>query len=112
MASTAYADEVKRVRSLGVEPSDIARATGAEIGTVSSWVRATRSPGSPFRERLLALISVVDRLALSMDPRYVPLWLNKPLPALDDETPLAAIASGGYKDVSRLVAQLENDSFS
>jgi len=33
--ATAYADEVKRVRSLGVEAGDIAEATGAEIGTVS-----------------------------------------------------------------------------
>jgi hypothetical protein len=47
-----------------------------------------------------------------MNPSYVPLWLNKPLPELDDETPIAALGQGRYKDVSRIVAELENDSFS
>jgi hypothetical protein len=112
MHSTVYAEEVKRVRALGVDTSDIARATGAEPATVTSWARATRTPTPPFRDRLLELISLVDRLSSTMDAKYVPLWLNKPLPALDDERPLAAIAKGRYKDVSKLVAELENDSFS
>ncbi len=47
-----------------------------------------------------------------MDQDYVPLWLNKPLPALGDERPLVALGKGRYRDVSRLVAELENDSFS
>ena len=110
--ATAYEDEVKRVRSLGVEAGDIAEATGAEIGTVSSWARAKRQPSAEFRTRLLELIAVVDRLSGAMDPAYVPLWLNKPLPALGDETPVAALGQGRYKEVSRLVAELENDSFS
>jgi transcriptional regulator with XRE-family HTH domain len=110
-AATAYADEVKRVRALGVETADIARATGAASGTVSSWVRSKRRPSGQFRTRLLDLIAVVDRLARTMDERYVPLWLNKPLPALGDERPLIALGQGRYKEVSKLVAELENDSF-
>ena len=43
-AATAYADELKRVRAIGVETGDIARATGAERGTVTSWARAARRP--------------------------------------------------------------------
>ena len=109
---TAYADEVKRVRSLGVEAGDIAEATGAEVGTVASWARARRQPSAAFRARLLELIALVDRLSGAMNPAYVPLWLNKPLPALGDETPVAALGEGRYKEVSRLVAELENDSFS
>lgn len=112
MHSTAYAEEVKRVRALGIDAGDIARATGAEIATVTSWARATRTPSASFRDRLLELIALVDRLSSTMDARYVPLWLNKPLPALDDERPLTAISHGRYKDVSSLVAELENDSFS
>ena len=110
--ATAYADEVKRVKALGLEASDIAEATGAEIGTVSSWARARRQPSASYRARLLELIALVDRLSGAMDPAYVPLWLNKPLPALGDETPVVALGQGRYREVSRLVAELENDSFS
>jgi hypothetical protein len=110
--ATAYADEVKRVRSLGVDAVDIAQATGAGVGTVSSWARATRQPSATFRARLLELIALVDRLSGTMRAEYVPLWLNKPLPALGDETPVIALGQGRYKEVSRLVAELENDAFS
>lgn len=110
--ATAYADEVKRVKSLGVDTGDIARATGAEIGTVTSWARAKRQPSAAFRDRLLDLIAIVDRLSRTMDQKYIPLWLNKPLPALGDERPLVALGDGRYKEVSRLVAELENDSYS
>ena len=109
---SAYADEVKRVRSLGIETGDIATATGAEVGTVTSWARATRRPSAEFRTRLLELIAIVDRLSRTMGAEYIPLWLNKPLLALGDERPLTALGKGRYKDVSRLVAELENDSFS
>jgi transcriptional regulator with XRE-family HTH domain len=111
-AATAYAEEVKRVRSLGVDARDIAQATGAGVGTVTSWARATRQPSDQYRDRLLELIAIVDRLALTMDERFVPLWLNKPVLALGDERPLVALRKGRYRDVSRLVAELENDSFS
>jgi hypothetical protein len=47
-----------------------------------------------------------------MDEDYIPLWLQKPLPALGDDAPLDALGRGRYRDVSRLVAELENDSFS
>lgn len=110
--NTAYAEEVRRVRSLGVETSDIAQATGAATGTVTSWARSQRQPSAEFRIRLMDLIAIVDRLSRTMDERYVPLWLNKPLPALGDERPLSALGKGRYKDVSKLVAELENDSFS
>jgi transcriptional regulator with XRE-family HTH domain len=111
-AIATYSSEIKRVRSLGIEPADIARVTGAARATVSSWIRATRRPGAVHRERLLQLVAVVDRLSRVMDEDYIALWLQKPLPALDDESPLDALGDGRYKQVSRLVAELENDSFS
>ncbi len=110
--TTAFAKEVKRVKALGVETGDIAEATGAGVGTVSSWARATRQPSATYRARLAQLIALVDRLSGTMSPEYIPVWLIKPLPALGDESPVAALGQGRYKEVSRLVAELENDSFS
>jgi transcriptional regulator with XRE-family HTH domain len=111
-AVATYANEIKRVRSLGIEPADIARVTGAARATVSSWIRATRRPGAVHRQRLLELVAVVDRLDRVMNEDYIAIWLQKPSAALDDRSPLDALGDGRYRDVSRLVAELENDSFS
>src|SRR5688500_6447297 len=110
-AMSSYANEIKRVRGLGIEPADIARVTGAARATVSSWIRATRRPGAAHRQRLLELVAIADRLSDVMDDEYVGIWLQKPLPALDDERPLDALSVGRYREVSRIVAELENDSF-
>jgi uncharacterized protein (DUF2384 family) len=111
-AMTAFANEVKRVRKLGVATGDIAVATGSQPATVNAWARAARTPSGEKRERLLELVAIVDRLERVMRPAYVPLWLLKPVPALDDRRPLELLAKGRYRDVSRVVAELENDSFS
>ncbi|MEP7159404.1 MAG: hypothetical protein ABI797_08235 [Chloroflexota bacterium] len=110
-AVAIYANELKRVRALGIESADIARATGAARATVNAWIRATRRPAAEHRQRLMELVAVVDRLVDVMDDDHVALWLQKPLPALRDARPLDAIARGRYRDVSRVVAELENDSF-
>lgn len=112
MAVTAFADEVKRVRQLGVGTGDIAVAVGAQPATVNAWARATRRPTGAKRERFMELVALVDRLERVMAPRYVPLWLLKPVPALDDRRPLELLSKGRYRDVSKVVAELENDSFS
>ena len=110
-ALAVYANELKRVRALGIESADIARATGAAKATVNAWIRATRRPAAEHRDRLMELVAVVDRLTAVMDDDQIALWLQKPLPALRDARPLDAIANGKYRDVSRVVAELENDSF-
>jgi len=110
--ASPYAEEVKRVRALGVETADIARATGAAMATVTSWLRSERQPRAAYRDRLMELVAIVDRLSQAMDGQYVALWLNKPLPALGDERPLIALGKGRYRAVSKLVAELENDAFS
>lgn len=111
-ALTAFADEVNRVRKLGVATGDIAAATGSQASTVNAWARATRQPSGAKRDRLMELVALVDRLEQVMAAAYVPLWLLKPLPALGDRRPLELLSKGRYRDVSRLVAELENDSFS
>ena len=111
-ATTAYATEVRRVRDAGLGNVDIAAATGVDASTVSAWLSARRRPTGDRRDRLVELSAIVERLQLVMDPAYVPVWLVKPLALLDDERPIQAIARGDYRAVSRLVAQLENDSLS
>lgn len=112
VAVTGFADEIRRVRRLGVGTNDIAVAVGAQPGTVNAWERATRRPTGERRERFMELVSLVDRLERVMAPRYVPLWLVKPIPALGDRRPLELLSKGRYRDVSKLVAELESDSFS
>jgi len=112
MAVTAFADEGRRVRTLGVGTNDIAVAVGAQPATVNAWARATRRPTGAKRERFMELVALVDRLERVMTPRYVPLWLLKPVPALDDRRPLELLSRGRYRDVSKVVAELENESFS
>ena len=111
-ALMAFANEVNRVRKLGVATGDIAAATGSQPSTVNAWARATRQPSGEKRERLMEFVALVDRLERVMSATYVPLWLLKPVPALGDKRPLELLSKGKYRDVSRLVAELENDSFS
>ncbi len=46
-----------------------------------------------------------------LGPERVPVWLNKPVPALDHRKPLDVIAEGGYQQVSRVVAEFESPAF-
>jgi len=39
---------------------------------------------------------------------YIPVWLTKPIEALDDEKPLDLIARGDYRSVARVVSELED----
>ena len=112
-AMAGYANDLQRVRALGIDAADIARVTGAARATVGSWMRATRRPGAAHRGRLLELVSIVDRgestlPASETSARARGLIMRTP----DDDTPLDALGDGRYKSVSRLVAELENDSFS
>jgi hypothetical protein len=111
LAVSVFADEVRRVQRLGVGTSDIAVAVGAQPATVNAWARATRRPSGTKRERFMELVALVDRLERVMQPRYVPLWLLKPVPALGDRRPLELLSKGRYRDISKIVAELENESF-
>jgi uncharacterized protein (DUF2384 family) len=43
-----------------------------------------------------------------MDVGYIPLWLTKPIEALDDDKPIDLIAAGEYRRVAKLIASLED----
>ena len=105
---TAFASEAAHIHEIAhLSASDIARATGANETTVRAWIRDARSPSGTHAERLAELSSLVERLVRVMRPEYVPVWMRKPIPLLDDDKPLDVVASGEYRRVSRVVAGLE-----
>jgi uncharacterized protein (DUF2384 family) len=85
----------------------MARGTGANETTVRAWLRDDRSPSGTYAERLAELSSLVERLVQVMQPEYVPVWMRKPVPLLDDDKPLDVIATGEYRRLSRVIAGLE-----
>jgi transcriptional regulator with XRE-family HTH domain len=107
--ATAFAIEAAHIQQTGhLSVADLARATGADETTVRAWLRGSRSPSGARAERLAELSSIVERLARVMRPDYIPVWMRKPVPLLDDEKPLDVIATGDYRRVSRVVAGLES----
>ena len=107
--ATAFATEAAHVQETGhLSAADIARATGANETTVRAWLRGARSPSGARAERLAELSSIVERLVRVMEPSYVPVWMRKPVPLLDDDKPLDVIAAGDYRRVSRVLAGLES----
>lgn len=107
--ATAFAGEAAYIQELGqLTVLDIARATGANETTVRAWLRDERSPSGSKAERLAELSALVERLVRVMQPSYVPVWMRKPVPLLDDDKPLDVIAAGDYRRVSRVIAGLES----
>jgi transcriptional regulator with XRE-family HTH domain len=107
--ATAFAGEAAHIQEIGnLTVPDLARATGANETTVRAWLRDDRSPSGTYAERLAELSSIVERLVQVMEPEYVPVWMRKPIPLLDDDKALDVIAAGDYRRVSRVVAGLES----
>jgi transcriptional regulator with XRE-family HTH domain len=105
--ATPILREVEELRRAGLSEADIAKGTGAGRSTVRAWLASTRSPSGGRSERLIELAAIVERLGLVMDPGYVPIWLNKPVPALDYAKPIELIGSGEYLSVARVISGLE-----
>lgn len=47
------------------------------------------------------------RLGRVMDSDYIPVWLTRPIMALDDEKPVDVLARGEYRRVAQLISELE-----
>jgi uncharacterized protein (DUF2384 family) len=107
--TTAFADEAVLVHEVGhLSDQLIARATGAAPSTVRGWLKRTSSPTGARAERVAELSAIVNRLTRVMSPDYIPVWMTKPIEALDDEKPLDLIARGEYRRVSGVVRNLEH----
>ena len=106
--ATAYVDETLRLRhEAGLDDALIARATGAARSTVRDWFARRSAPTGARAERLGELSAIVDRLPRVMRADYIPVWLAKPVEALDDDKPVDLIARGEYRRVARVIAELE-----
>jgi len=107
--AVSYAAEAARAHTLGgLSEADIARATGVAATTARKWLAGTRSPTGERADRLIELAAMVERLAAVMQPDYIPIWMRKPIPLLDDDKPLDVIAAGEYRRVSEVIAGLES----
>lgn len=112
MSTLAYADEVRRVKEIAfLTERDIARATGAAVSTVGSWLRRTRAPSGVRADRVVELSAIVEQLTGSMKPEAIGVWLNKPVPALGNRWPADVLAEGGYEQVAALVDELVHPTF-
>ena len=109
MAATAFATEALRIHELGhLSDTQIAEATGAAPSTVRGWFAGRSSPTGQRAERVAELAEIVDRLSRIIHPEYIPVWMSKPIEALDDRKPLKLIARGQARKVAQLVSGLES----
>jgi transcriptional regulator with XRE-family HTH domain len=107
--SMAFADEVIRLRHVGgLSDLQISRGVGVARSTVGAWLRRQRRPTGIRAERVAELSAIVDRLAQTIDPEYIPIWMSKPNEALGEEKPLDLVARGEYRQVARVVGELES----
>jgi uncharacterized protein (DUF2384 family) len=100
--------EAQRMRDVAhLSDALIAKATGARPSTVRDWFADRSSPTGKRAERLIELSEMVDRLARVMKAEYIPVWLQRPVPVLDDEKPIELLARGDYRPVADVIADLE-----
>jgi hypothetical protein len=107
--ATAFAEEAIRIHELGhLSDGQVAIATGAAPSTVRDWFAGRSSPTGKRAERVAELAEIVDRLARIVRPEYIPVWMSKPIEALDNRKPLHLIARGRARQVARVISELES----
>jgi hypothetical protein len=101
-------EEVQRVHDMaGLSDRMIAIATGAKPSTARGWLAGRSEPTGARAERLIELAEMIKRLALVLRSESIPVWLQRPSLALDDEKPIELIARGEYRRVAKLIAEIE-----
>jgi uncharacterized protein (DUF2384 family) len=101
-------EDAQRVHDVaGLSDRMIASATGAKPSTVRGWLAGRSEPTGARAERLIELAEMIKRLALVLRPESIPVWLLRPILALDDEKPIELIARGEYRKVAKLIAEIE-----
>jgi transcriptional regulator with XRE-family HTH domain len=82
-----------------VDARDIARVLGTTPRSVAGWARDDTTPQRPDEERLLELEAALEVLRQVMRGEPARLWLQSPVPALDDDEPMDLIERGEYRRV-------------
>src|SRR5712692_9501941 len=107
--AVAFAQEALRIRDTGrLSDAQIGRAVGAAPSTVRDWFARRSWPTGSRAERVAELAEIVDRLARVIDADYIPVWLSRPIEALDDRKPLDLIARGTARRVAQVISGLES----
>jgi uncharacterized protein (DUF2384 family) len=107
--TTVFAEEAVRIHEVAhLSDAQIGRAVGAAPSTVRDWFARRSSPSGKRAERVAELAEIVDRLARVIEPDYIPVWLSRPIEALDDQKPLELIGRGRARQVARVVSELES----
>lgn len=105
---TPLLEEAQRVHAVaGLSDRMIATGTGAKPSTVRGWLAGRSEPTGARAERLIELSEMTGRLAHVVRHDAIPVWLNRPIVALDDEKPIELIGRGEYRRVAKLIAELE-----
>jgi Holliday junction resolvase-like predicted endonuclease len=100
-------EAIRIANEYGLSDVIIAKAVGAAPSTVREWLNQRSAPSGARAERVAELGSVLDRLGVAMDADYIPVWLLRPVPALDDRKPADVIAAGQHERVADIAAALE-----
>jgi len=80
--------------------ADVAVPPGPTAGTVAAWRARRQAPRGRRAHRVAELAAVVEQLATVLKPDYIPVWLNKPVPALGHRAPADVLADDGYEQVA------------
>jgi transcriptional regulator with XRE-family HTH domain len=105
--STLTKEAVELRENAGLTSDDVAAATGAAPSTARAWLNGTRTPSGERLDRLMELLSVVERMRGVIPDDYASHWLRKPIRSLGDDKPIELIRRGEYRRVLAAVGRLE-----
>jgi len=104
----AVRDDIAHLLAAGVNPDDLAVATGVPDELAEAWLERHAAITREHADRIASLAAITRRMRTIVVADEVPVWLRRPLPALDGRSPLQAIASGDHAAVEHIVGFLES----
>ncbi len=88
-------DSIKTIRKqLHLSQEEMARLLGVTVTTLSRWANdRTREPDPSHRDRLNALLAVVEEANEAIKPKGIVWWFRAPHPYLSDLSPMDLLHS-------------------